>query len=433
MADPMETTTAAILAELAAGRIPRGVIPDGLPETEQLRQLITYLKGIQQFSLSLSNGDLTAPLPAAGGPVAGSLKSLHASLKHLTWQTRQIADGDFSQRVDFMGEFSEAFNRMVERLDQSRSQLEALNLRLQEDNTALRNLTEALREGEERFRHIAENVNDVIWTLDRTLDRFTYISPSIATLRGLSVEEALQEPLEQAMTPESLAAMRSALSGKLHEEAVSSVSEVIEVEQLCRDGRIINVEVVVSAISDADGRLKEFVGISRDISMRKKAEALLKYQSTHDAQTELYNRAFFDAELERTMQGSQFPVSVIVADLDGLKRVNDSLGHEAGDLLIKGAAEVLQMAFRGSDIVARTGGDEFIILLHGMGQDGAAASLERIRSCAQTYNAGHDGQPVSISLGAATATAAEELPLALKQADERMYADKLERKQQRIS
>lgn len=272
----METTTAAILAELSAGRIPRGVIPDGLPQAEQLRQLITYLKGIQQFSLSLSNGDMNVPLPAVGGPVAGSLKSLHASLKHLTWQTRQIADGDFSQRVDFMGEFSEAFNRMVERLDQSRSQLEALNLRLQEDNTALRNLTEALRESQERFRHIAENVNDVIWTLDRTLCHFTYISPSIATLRGLSVEEALQEPLEQAMTLESLAAMRSALSGKLNEEVVSSVSEVIEVEQLCRDGRIINVEVVVSAISDADGRLKEFVGISRDISMRKKAEDLLK-------------------------------------------------------------------------------------------------------------------------------------------------------------
>jgi diguanylate cyclase (GGDEF)-like protein/PAS domain S-box-containing protein len=432
----MSEKTAAFLSELASGRIPRGSIPEDLDNVEQTKMIVSYLTTIQQFSIALANGDLSAPLPSVGGPVAGSLKSLHASLKHLTWQAKQIAGGDFTQRVDFMGEFSDAFNIMVERLETSRNELEAMNLKLQEDNIKLRNLTEALRESEERFRHIAENVSDVIWTLDRSLERFTYISPSIAQLRGLTVEEALQEPISEAMTPESLDHMRKILSDKI--SAIENgakedpVSEIIEVEQLCRSGRTIHVEVVISAVTDAEGRLKEFVGISRDISVRKRAETRLKYQSTHDSSTGLYNRAFFDEELERMINGSKFPVSIVVADLDGLKRVNDSLGHEVGDQLIKGAAEILQMAFRGNDIVARTGGDEFVILLPEVDWHGAMNSIERIRNCMQAYNSENEGPLVSISLGAATAASGGEIVSALKEADEQMYADKIKRKQQRM-
>lgn len=429
MSDSLEN----ILAELAAGRIPRGSLSEDMPHAQQVQQLVAYLNSIQKFSIALANGDLAAPLPAVGGPVAGSMKSLHASLKHLTWQTQQIAAGDFSQRVDFLGEFSRSFNSMVERLEESRASLETMNLRLQEDNIKLRNLTEALRESEERFRHIAENVSDVIWTIDNSMEHFTYISPSIATLRGLSVAEAMEETPEQAMTPESLVAMRKILTNKRAASQHGYVSEVMEVEQNCRDGRHIYVEVVMSAITDSDGRVKEFVGISRDISARKKAEDRLKYQSTHDAATDLYNRAYFDEELERAINGTRFPVSIIVADLDGLKKVNDTMGHEAGDRLIAGAAEILRMAFRGGDIVARTGGDEFVMLLPEMDEKGVAASIARIRSCMQSYNSENMGPLVSISLGAATAATGGEIPLALKAADERMYADKVERKQQRTN
>ena len=429
----MVTTLTDLLAELADGRIPSEPVSEKVPNAAELNRLIDYLTAIRQFTIALANGDLSAALPGRKGPVAGSLKSLHASLKHLTWQTKQIAQGDFSQRVDFMGEFSDSFNSMVERLEESRSALEVMNRRLQEDYLKLQSMTAALRESEARFRHIADHVSDVIWTLDRSMDYFSYVSPSIAKLRGLSVAEALAEPIEQSMTPESLAHLRKTLSEKFAATNgdIESGSEVIEIKQICQDGRIISVEVAISAVSDAEGRLKEFVGVARDVTQRRKAEDLLKYQSTHDAMTDLYNRAFFDAELERARQGREFPVSFIVADLDGLKGVNDSLGHEAGDLLIKGAAMILQMAFRGNDVIARTGGDEFVILLNEMGQEGAEKALKRIRSCMGVYNSEKSGPPVSLSLGAATALSGEEIPGALKEADERMYADKVQRKRQR--
>lgn len=242
------------------------------------------------------------------------------------------------------------------------------------------------------------------------------------------------ETLAQTVTAESLARIRETLAritARFSESGnPGEFSEKIEVEQRCSDERIIPVEVVISAIGDAKGNLKEFVGISRDITERKKAEEKLKYRSTHDSQTGLYNRAYFDAELERIASGRQFPVSFIVADLDGLKRVNDTLGHEAGDQLIKGAAVVLKSVFRASDVVARTGGDEFVIILYERDEAWALASLERIRGCADDYNRQTAAQPVSISLGVGTAMGGEEVPQALKEADERMYADKTQRKQQ---
>jgi len=89
----------------------------------------------------------------------------------------------------------------------------------------------------------------------------------------------------------------------------------------------------------------------------------LRFLSTHDPLTGLYNRSYYEEELVRLGRGRAFPVSVIVADLDGLKDVNDTFGHEAGDGLLREAAEILRATFRAEDVVARIGGDEFAILL----------------------------------------------------------------------
>jgi PAS domain-containing protein len=114
---------------MAAGRIPDD-IPDSAEYAETLRQLAQYFASIQRFTIALSNGDLSQSLQDVTGPVAGGLKSLQTGLRHLTWQTKQIAAGDFSLSVDFMGDFSAAFNTMVADLGSAHGQLQQTNMEL---------------------------------------------------------------------------------------------------------------------------------------------------------------------------------------------------------------------------------------------------------------------------------------------------------------
>jgi diguanylate cyclase (GGDEF)-like protein/PAS domain S-box-containing protein len=426
--------TRGILEQFASGRVPEAIPSDALC-AEELMRLAEYLSAVQNFTVALASGDLSASLKGFGGPVAGGLKSLQASLRHLAWQTRQVAAGDFSQRVDFMGDFSAGFNAMVARLSETRAEMESMNVRLREELACQRKLAEELREEQERFRLITENVNAVIWTMDAVTLRFTYVGPYITRLRGVTVEEAQAETFPDSLTPASrLLVMEKMAKNKarfLETADVSVFFDSIEVEQVCKDGRIIPVEMVISAITDNGGNLKEFLGISRDISSRKAAEKELTYLSSHDSLTGLYNRAFLDVALKRSVEGGTFPLSIIVADLDGLKLVNDSLGHAAGDRLIRGAATVLRKACRADDVIARTGGDEFVVLLQHMDEDEATQMLMRVRRCEKNFNRTEGGPPVRLSLGRATARGGEDVMQALTVADSRMYADKALRKRKR--
>lgn len=119
-------------------------LPDGI-ERERLVRLLSDIQALHQYVLAIANGDLTASLKIKGR-IAGSLKSLQANLRHLTWQTQMIAQGDFTQRVDFMGEFSRAFNAMVQSLEQARSELQQANQELQKQLDENRALQKQLRE-----------------------------------------------------------------------------------------------------------------------------------------------------------------------------------------------------------------------------------------------------------------------------------------------
>jgi diguanylate cyclase (GGDEF)-like protein/PAS domain S-box-containing protein len=428
----MNEATRSIMEQLASGRIPER-IPADCDYAAELERLAEYFAAIQRFSVALGNGDLTTSLQGVAGQAAGGLKSLQASLRHLSWQTKQIACGDFSQRVDFMGDFAASFNSMVGRLSESRTEMERMNVKLQEELQRQREMAEALRESEERFRLITEKVNAVIWTMDAATLAFTYIGSYVTTLRGISVEEALAESIDQSMTPASLELLKDRIAHNtarfMDSGDVSDFYDSIEIEQICGDGRIIPVEMAISAITDHQGNLKEILGVSRDISSRKAAETELTYLSNHDSLTGLFNRTYFDNSFKRLLESGGFPLSIMVADLDGLKQVNDTLGHGAGDRMIKGAATILQMAFRGDDIIARIGGDEFAVLLQGMDRKEAETALARIRSCEESFNATQDGPAVRISIGTATALTGQDAAQAFREADARMYAEKALRKQ----
>lgn len=166
----------------------------------------------------------------------------------------------------------------------------------------------------------------------------------------------------------------------------------------------------------------------RDITKRKKYEEQLEHLSTHDVLTGLYNRTFYEAELDRLATSRRYPVSIIVIDLDGLKNTNDTYGHAAGDKIICKAANILTNAFRAEDLVARTGGDEFAVLLPETGADSVNISIERIQRCLEEANRVDDGFEVNFSVGVAIAETKEKLLGAVKIADSRMYQNKAERK-----
>lgn len=188
-------------------------------------------------------------------------------------------------------------------------------------------------------------------------------------------------------------------------------------------GEAAYYEITISPLRDAAGRVVAGIEVVRDVTERKQVEERLRHISSHDILTGLYNRNFFEEELERLQRGRQFPVSFIMADVDDLKVVNDSQGHRAGDELLVRAAILFREVFRSEDVVARIGGDEFAVVLPETDADTVAEILQRIRDGLNNWNAVYP-VTINLSLGSGTAETGDEIFATLKAADERMYADK---------
>jgi len=285
------------------------------------------------------------------------------------------------------------------------------------DVTERKKEDERSRAREEHYRTLVNNFPDGALVLFDT-DLRVMLAESAALAAGGFPKESLEGRSLAALLPAQTFTM---IEPNLH-GAVAGQESALEVPF---GGRIYNVHA--RPVRGPEGEVVAGMAVVQDITARKRLEDKLRYLSAHDPLTNLFNRLFFEEEMARLAKGRHFPVSIVSADVDGLKGVNDRLGHAAGDELLRQAAEVLRISFRPGDVVARIGGDEFAVLLPGASIIAGESVLARVRRNENAYSASDDRPAVHFSLGLATAEEGQSLAETLRLADSRMYRNKLER------
>ena len=234
--------------------------------------------------------------------------------------------------------------------------------------------------------------------------------------------DQLKERFEDIFIDQSVTAIQNIII------SLSTGSRQIETEFIFQtlENLLVYTIVRLSLVTDTEDNWSRVYVSMIDITERKWAEERLRYLSMRDSMTCLFNRAFFESELKRLSQEQVFPISIIVGDLDNLKRINDTYGHKSGDALICKTAALFIENFRGDDIVARLGGDEFAVIIPSLEESVVQKILTRLRKNIDDYNAAQENQGtrINISLGVATAESSFETEELFKLADQRMYQEK---------
>jgi len=175
---------------------------------------------------------------------------------------------------------------------------------------------------------------------------------------------------------------------------------------------------------DAYGVVTRIDGIDTDITVRKRTQDAMRYMSEHDALTNLYNRAYFEKEMQRLDMERDRMAGLIICDVDGLKLVNDNWGHEAGDKLLNQCAAILRACFP-HNTIARIGGDEFAIIMENYMADEVASAVTTINRALLIYNRSQPRMPVSMSVGWSTrSVSCSRMHEVFREADNRMYSGK---------
>ncbi|MCP1574067.1 diguanylate cyclase (GGDEF)-like protein/PAS domain S-box-containing protein [Herbaspirillum rubrisubalbicans] len=305
--------------------------------------------------------------------------------------------------------------------------VEALEGFLQ-DVTERKEAAHALQEAERRYRSIFENAIEGVF---QTTPDGTYIAvnPALARIYGYHSPEDLIVGLRDITHQLYVEPERRAEFMRLMEQH-GSVSN-FESRVYRRDGDIIWISENARAVYDDAGKLVCYEGTVEAITERKLYEAEMRHQATHDALTGLPNRNMLREHLQRAIQVARQKgglTAVVFVDLDQFKFINDSLGHQVGDELLKAVAQRLQACLRDTDMVARQGGDEFVLVLQNQtgGELGIAEVMQRILAAvARPWQTGDRELQVTASIGVSRyPTDGKDVETLLKQADSAMYRAK---------
>ncbi|MDL2218923.1 diguanylate cyclase [Ruminococcaceae bacterium OttesenSCG-928-O06] len=279
---------------------------------------------------------------------------------------------------------------------------------------------QALARSEERFRSIVENSQDLFVVL-RPDETVAYISPNVTSVLGYTVEKALGQSYRKVLAYKDEELQLAAdFAAALNEGAQTSG------EYLLRQagGNLRWLLIRMSGIASAEDGPAEVVAVCRDVTEERKQEENLRYMSTHDSLTGVFNRFHYEEEMARIQAHEVVNVAVIMADLNGLKLVNDAFGHAKGDELLKEAAALLNRVCQHRHDVYRLGGDEFTILAYDMTEGDTDELGCRIdEECQKTKKR---PIPINLSWGAALRrTTQQNMQDIYIQAESSMYANKL--------
>lgn len=304
-------------------------------ELKDIEEGLLYIsESIGDFSLfaqNISNGDFDANIPNRHNFLAGNLKELHAVLKHLTWQTKQVASGDYGQRVSFLGEFSESFNIMVEQLQDREHLLSQQAI----DQTQLVNV----------FISILNAHMDWILVINKATGTVLYnnkLGEKAASKFEQQYEKTFQTPILQKHLEQTIA--ENKMTNLIYHYRETQNYYSINSYPM----RWQNEEAIVHYIEDITEKQMEHETLSK-----------IAYR---DALTGAYNRHYCTNEIGKLLE-EQVQFCIVMVDLNDLKTANDKYGHLVGDEYICTVVDILKQQTRDLDDVCRIGGDEFILLL----------------------------------------------------------------------
>ncbi|MFM0736282.1 EAL domain-containing protein [Paraburkholderia xenovorans] len=337
------------------------------------------------------------------------------------------ADAQAEQNIhagakDELGRLAQRFERMSAAMRQKIQKINEINASL-EQTVITRTMELVSREQESRT--LIENSPDTITRYDRDLRR-TYANPAFCTSAGFNLAESLGK------RPSEVPGGSNALiyEKKIGETIASRKSTQFELRWLSKDGHEQCTHIRLTPEIDGSGEVSSVLAVGRDLSDRMAFEATIWKQANFDALTHLPNRQMFHDRLDdkaRMSHRSGRPMALMLIDLDRFKEVNDSLGHDTGDILLIEAAKRITACVRECDTVARLGGDEFTVILPELDDTETVERIARtiIDKLAEPFRFGTEEAFISASAGVTLyPTDARELDVLFKNADQAMYAAK---------
>ncbi|MEG0276362.1 MAG: diguanylate cyclase [Coprobacillus sp.] len=361
------------------------------PELEELQGAIYYLSDcmieLHLFLRKLCEGELSAEKPSKYNFLASELKELQSILQHLTWQTSQVAQGDYKQKVNFLGEFSMNFNTMIEQLEEREIKLKEKSIALSQSMELLVQTMDTL---EDWILVIDVESNSIVYVNDKAREKF-YNPESGDTVCGQYCK---------------------VLDELLHNEKQDSFQKIYNCPI---SGKTLNIKGHSINWKDQDA----FAYFIKDITADINEKILLEEMAYKDVLTSLYNRRYCIEKISSFLK-KQISFSLVIIDMDNLKYVNDNLGHTVGDDYLMMVSQILASHSLEYGSACRIGGDEFALIYPYMSQTQTAMIMQdislKIQQSTSEYSA-------SISYGIVGVHEKEKISIEhiMGQADERMY------------